>query len=57
LATRASGYEAAAFAVDWTSRFTPRTVLAQDATAKAQTRIVAMVARRDIFMDDVSLKQ
>jgi hypothetical protein len=30
-------------------------VFAQDATARAQTRMVAMEARRDSFMDDVSL--
>jgi hypothetical protein len=52
---RAVDYSSTAFAVAVTSRFTPRTVFAHDATAKAQTRIVAIDARRDSFMDDVSL--
>ena len=48
-------YSSMALAVAVTSLFTPRTVFAQDATARAQTRMVAMDARRDSFMDDVSL--
>jgi hypothetical protein len=34
---------------------TPRTVFAQDATAKAQTSMIAKDPKRDSFMDDVSL--
>jgi hypothetical protein len=43
-----------AFAVPLTSLPTPRTVLAQAESASAQA-IMAIGARRDSFMDDVSL--
>lgn len=54
-ATLGDAYESTAATVDCTSRFTPRTVFAQDATATAQTRIVASEAIRGSFMDGVSL--